>query len=275
LLRQDSTATLVEEVSEAPFYIPGTESSTRPRRTLKHGDCFVVLDSHADVGATPGGPDGIFFCDTRYLSRLDMLLNGQQPLLLGSNVRDDNSILTVDLTNPDIYLDHKLVQPKDVMHVVRTIFLWRGAVYQRLRLHNHGDRPFAVQLTLAFASDFADLFEVRGLRRKRRGVVSAEMRGETEVMLNHLGLDGHRRRTMLLFDPAPERLSTSVASYAFDLQPDEARSIYVTVKCDGGVEEARVLPFRKGLRAAFDEHRSASRGMATIATSNHVFNEVV
>jgi len=275
LLSQNSTAALVEEIPETPFYIPATGSSTRPRRTLKHGDCFAVLDSHADIGASAGGPDGIFFHDTRHLSHLEMLLNGQQPLLLGSSVRDDNSILTVDLTNPDIYLDHKLVQPKDVMHVVRTIFLWRGAVYQRLRLHNHGDRPFAVQLTLAFASDFADLFEVRGLRRKRRGVVSAEMRGETEVMLNHLGLDGHRRRTMLLFDPAPERLSTSVASYAFDLQPDEARSIYVTVKCDGGVEEARVLPFRKGLRAAFYEHRSASRGMATIATSNHVFNEVV
>ena len=67
MLRKDSTATLVEEVPEAP-YIPGTESSIRPRRTLKHGDCFVVLDSHADIGTTPGGPDGIFFCDMRHLS---------------------------------------------------------------------------------------------------------------------------------------------------------------------------------------------------------------
>ena len=76
MLRQSSTATLVEEIPETPFYIPGTGSSTRPRRTLKHGDCFAVLDSHADIGATPGGPDGIFFCDTRYLSHLEMLLNG-------------------------------------------------------------------------------------------------------------------------------------------------------------------------------------------------------
>ena len=35
------------------------------------------------------------------------------------------------------------------------------------------------------------------------------------------------------------------------------------------------LPFRKGLRAAFQEHRTASRGMATITTSNSIFNEVV
>ena len=67
-----------------------------------------------------------------------------QPLLLGSNVRDDNSVLTVDLTNPDIYFDQKLVLPKDTLHVVRTLFLWRAAVYQRLRVQNHGDR--ALQL---------------------------------------------------------------------------------------------------------------------------------
>ena len=273
--RQDSTATLVEEVPEAPFYIPGTGSSTRPRRTLKHGDCFVVLDSHADIGATPGGPDGIFFCDTRHLSHLEMLLNGQQPLLLGSTVRDDNSILTVDLTNADIYLDQKLALPKDMLHVVRTLFLWRGTAYQRLRMQNHGDLPFGVRLSLAFASDFADLFEVRGLRRQRRGAATAEVYGTTEVALNYQGLDGNRRRTTMLFDPAPDRLSSNSASYGFTLQPNESRSVYVTVKCDRGAEKSPVLPFRKGLRAAFHEHKTANRGITTITSSNQVFNEVL
>jgi glycogen debranching enzyme len=275
LLRPDSTAPQVEEFPETPFYIPATGSSTRPRRTLKHGDCFAVLDSHADIGASAGGPDGIFFCDTRYLSHLEMLLNGQQPLLLGSSVRDDNSILTVDLTNSDIYLAQNLVLPKDVLHVVRTLFLWRGTAYQRLRVQNHGDRPFEVRLTLAFASDFADLFEVRGMRRARRGTATAEVSGDNGVTLNYQGLDGNRLRTMLLFDPAPERLADSTASYAFDLQPDQSRSIYVAVKCNRGVDESPPLPFRKGLRAAFQEHRSASRGLATIMTSNPIFNEVM
>jgi len=274
LLRHSSTAKLGEEIPEAPFHIPGTGASTRPRRTLKQGDCFAVLDSHADIGATPGGPDGIFFCDTRHLSHLEMLLNGNQPLLLGSNVRDDNSTLTVDLTNPDIYLDQKLLQPKDLLHVVRTLFLLNGTTYQRLRMQNHSDRPFDVRLTLAFAGDFADLFEVRGLRRKRRGTASAEL-GKARVALNYQGLDGSRRRTILLFDPAPEQLSSSVASYAFDLRPNESRSIYVTVKCERGVEESVALPFRKGLRAAFQAHKTASRGMATITSSNHIFNEVM
>ena len=274
MLSPSTTETLIEETPETPFYIPGTGSSTRPRRTLKQGDCFAVLDSHADIGATPGGPDGIFFCDTRYLSHLEILLNGSQPLLLGSNVRDDNSILIVDLTNPDIFLDQKLSQPKDVLHVVRTFFLLRGVAYQRLRMHNHGNVPFDVRLSVAFGSDFADLFEVRGLRRARRGIANLDV-GESKVVLNYQGLDGKRLRTTVLFDPVPEQLSGSAASYVFELQPNESRSVYVTVRCEPGVEENVALPFRRGLRAAFHAHQTASRGMATISSSNQIFNEVM
>ena len=216
MLSHGSIARPIEEVPETPFYIPGTGSSTRPRRTLKQGDCFAVFDSHADIGAAPGGPDGIFFRDTRHLAHLEMLLSGMQPLLLGSVVRDDNSFLTVDLTNPDIYLNQKLVQPKDMLHVVRTLFLLNGTVYQRLRLQNHGEHPFDVDLSIAFASDFADLFEVRGMRRKRRGIASAEV-GKARVALTYEGLDGKRRRTTIQFDPVPERicLTTSQATPSF------------------------------------------------------------
>ena len=246
MLSHSSTATPVEEVPETPFYIPGTGSSTRPRRTLKHGDCFAVLDSHADIGASPGGPDGIFFCDTRYLSHLEMLLNGRQPLLLGSAVRDDNSFLTVDLTNPDIYLDQKLVQPKDMLHVVRTLFLLHGTVYQRLRMQNHGDRPFDVRLSLrlrqrlrrsvrgARTAPHAPRHRERGGRRSRR---RAELPGPRRQSAAHDCCCSSRRRSS-----SP----SSLASYAFDLQPNESRSIYVTVNCDRGAEKHIALAVSQG-----------------------------
>jgi glycogen debranching enzyme len=264
----------VEEIPETPFYISGTAPSTRPRRTLKQGDCFAVVDNHADMGATPGGTDGIYFCDTRYLSHFELLLNGRQPLLLGSNIRDDNSILTVDLTNPDIYLDQKLVQPKDVLHVVRTVFLLNGAAYQRFRMQNHGDSPFDARLSFAFASDFADLFEVRGMHRDRRGATSLTV-GEREVMLNYRGLDTLTRRTTILFEPAPAQLSGRAAFYNCKLQPNESLSVYVTVRCDRGVAKNITSPFRKALRAAFNQRQSETRGKTTISTSNQIFNEVL
>src|SRR5262249_39835451 len=117
--QSQATLSLVDTISEAPFYIPATGPTTRPRCTLKHGD------SYGDIGATAGGPDGLFSLDTRFLSHLELLLNGMPPLLLGSNIRDDNSVLSVDLTNPDIYRDNRIVLHKDTLHIVRTAFLWK------------------------------------------------------------------------------------------------------------------------------------------------------
>jgi glycogen debranching enzyme len=273
--REQATALLVEQVSETPFYIPGTGSSTRPRRTLKHGDCFAVLDSHGDIGASTGAPDGIFFKDTRYLSHLEMRLNGDQPLLLGSNVRDDNSTLTVDLTNADIYFDRRLVQPKDVLHIIRTLFLWRGTVYQRLGLHNHGDRAFDLRLSFAFSSDFADVFEVRGIRRKRRGTTTSSAIGPNSVALDYYGLDDQRRQTIVVFEPKPHRLEGNAAFYNIELPPGATVSIFVTTHCDPDTRNGYHLPFRKALRGAFHERREASRGVATVTTSNDIFNEVI
>src|SRR5712671_7512970 len=137
-------------IPEAPFYIPATGSATRPRRALKHDNTFVVLDSHGDIGASAGGTDGLCNCDTRFLSHFELLLNGMQPLLLGSNLRDDNAVLTVDLTNPDIYFDNRLVLAKDTLHLHRTIFLWNATLYQRIAVTNHGERGLEMQLAFTF-----------------------------------------------------------------------------------------------------------------------------
>jgi glycogen debranching enzyme len=91
------------------------------------------LRSSTDTGisATPSGPDGLFYQDTRYLSHLELRINDKRPLLLGSNIRDDNSALFVDLTNPDFILGQHIVLEKDTVHILRTIFLWRDTAYQR------------------------------------------------------------------------------------------------------------------------------------------------
>jgi glycogen debranching enzyme len=101
---------------EAPFYIPVTGPAARPRCTLKHGDSFVVLDSHGDIGVSTGRPDRLFHTDTRHLSSLQLSLNDLQPLLLGSNLRDDNAVLTVDLTNPDLLFDERRVALSSACH---------------------------------------------------------------------------------------------------------------------------------------------------------------
>ena len=269
-----STTQAAELVEEQPFYIPMTGPAARPRRSLKHDDTFIVLDSHGYIGASAGGPDGLFNADTRYLARLELVLDQVQPLLLGSNLRDDNSSLTVDLTNPDIYHHGRIVLPKDMLHIVRTIFLWRGTAYQRIGLQNHGDRRASFDLTLLFDSDFADLFEVRGEKRPRRGIGSCKLLGPSDVTLEYRGLDGASRTTSLHFDPKPTRLAINAATYHFDLDPHQISSLFIAVSCNRPAGE-RPARFFKGLLAHRREMRRSCAGTTTIETSNDIFNEVL
>jgi len=269
-----ATVAEIDAIHEASFHIPATGTTAKPRRSLKYGDTFVVVDTHGDIGASAGGPDGLFHNDTRFLSQLELLISGRQPLLLGSNTRDDNALLTIDLTNPEIHFEGNIVLQQDTLHIVRTIFLWQNEAHQRLAICNHGNRSVDLRLSVNFGNDFADLFEVRGTRRKRRGVAASAVVSPVQAVLTYQGLDGKRRRTDIIFDPPPAELSTRTAVYRIRLEPKEYRSIFITATCDNP-DGRRPTSFFTRLRALHRERRNAGRCITTVVTSNDIFNEML
>jgi glycogen debranching enzyme len=261
-----------ETASEPSFTITATQPA-RPPRTLKYGDTFVVLDGRGDIGTASDGSSGLFHMDTRHLSRLELLVNETPPLLLGSNLRDDNSAFSVDLTNPDLMDGQCIVLEKDRVHILRTIFLWRDTAYQRLAVRNYGERAVDLRLSMLFANDFADIFEVRGSHRERHGTATAEIHGDDRVLLVYRGLDAKVRRTALNFDPRPDQLATDAAVYDLHLAPGEMRPIFLAVSCER--TDSRPLPFLRGLAAARREMRESTRERTSVETSNERFNEIL
>ncbi len=257
---------------DTAFAITATQP-TRPPRSLKCGDTFIVLDARGDIGPAFGGSAGVFHNDTRYLSRLELFVNETPPLLLAANLRDDNSAFFVDLTNPDLVSGQRVVLEKDTVHILRTVFVWDATVYQRLAVRNFGDRAIDLRLTILFENDFADLFEVRGMRRERHGTAREELRGDDQALLIYDGLDGKVRRTMLTFDPPPDELTTDAARYDVHLAPGEMRPIFLAVSCDHA--EPRPRPFLRGLIASRRELRRATSHRTAVETSNDSFNEML
>jgi glycogen debranching enzyme len=268
----------VEKIDPAPeqgqFYITATGPSSRPRHTLKHGDTFAVFDSHGDVGASAGGPDGVFNHDTRFLSRLELLINGMQPLLLGATVRDDNVSMSVDLTNADVYRNGIIVLPRDTIHIVRTIYLWGGVAHQRINIANHGDHKLDFTLSLVFGADFLDLFEVRGSRRKRRGTTTQAIEGANSVRFTYHGLDNVKRETRVCVTPDPSTLSQTATTFALSIEPDSAKTLFLSIECHG-LSEPRPETFFKGFIDANRNQKAMTRDIASVETSNDILNEVM
>ena len=255
-----------------PFYIPTTEPATRLRRTMKHGDCFVMVDTHGDIGAAPGGPDGLFYLDTRYLSHFEMLINGVQPLLLGSNIADDNAVFSVDLANPDIYYGHRVILPKSLLHIDRTVFLSADTLFHRFAIRNFSSYRVRLLLSLSYDCDFADIFEVRGTERLQRGAVRPRIDAD-RVQFAYHGLDDQIRRTTIAFEPVPTHLSASLASFRLDLEPGKAMSVFAAASCNG--TNPQRPSFMRALRNVHRGLKSAREGSARIETSNDVFNEIL
>ncbi len=149
--------------------VADSDRAGAPRRVLKHGDTFGVFDLLGNVLALENGEHGLYHAGTRFLSRFELLLGRRRPLLLSSTISEDNTILAVDLTNPDVVRDDHLLVPRGSLHVFRARTLWNGHSVERIRLSNHSRHPIQTPVALHFDADFADLFEVRGTHRERRG----------------------------------------------------------------------------------------------------------
>ncbi|HLK89387.1 MAG TPA: amylo-alpha-1,6-glucosidase [Polyangia bacterium] len=222
------------------FYIQATSSRTDDRtRVLKHGRMFGVFDRYGDVQPVGLGEQGLYFDDTRFLSRLELRVGGRRPLLLSSTVKKENDLLAVDLSNPDLKeAGGSLILPRGELHVFRSTLLWNGVCYERLRVSSFSRQRFAVDLRLDLDADFADIFEVRGTKRARRGRRFDDLVEGNSLVFGYQGLDQVARRTRVTFDPPPTSLSGRQARYHLELDPRQSVTLVIAIACEVGPGEA-------------------------------------
>jgi len=231
MLARDVTSGEIVRVS--PFYIPATDAgAARERRVLKHSNCFVVLDEWGSAQADGTAAEGLFFEDTRHLSHLTVTIDDHRPLLLSSTVTEENLTLSADLTNLDLMQEGQLRLAKATVHVHSSILLGEDALFQSLEVKNYGMTPTDLQLAIHFGADFADIFEVRGTVRRRRGTMLPEESRRGHRVLAYRGLDDVVLRTHLAFDPPEDGVRPSSASWNLRLLPGGTRIFRLAVRCE-------------------------------------------
>lgn len=256
------------------FYILARSSlaDIQPR-VLKHSDTFGIFDRHGNIRPLGFEDHGIFYEGTRFLSRLDIRINGQSPLLLSSNVKEDNDFLVADLTNPDLEDENGRAIQRGTVHLVRIIFLWDARYFEKIRISNFGQEPVSLTLSFNAGADYVDIFEVRGMKRLKSGTMLATRTRKNGLVFGYQGLDQKKRTTDLRFQPAPEGVRSDGADFKIKLKPHEEKSIELTCACQTGEKRRSRITLKKAFqinRKIYQDYRTHT---CLIETSNERFND--
>ncbi|WP_232820924.1 amylo-alpha-1,6-glucosidase [Dyella sp. C11] len=227
---------------------------TRAMFALKAAHSFAVSDARGDM---LGGAEGMFRNDTRVLSHWILELGGIKPSLLSGTVSHDNVLFTADLTNEPLPPIGGKAAPAGVIHVQRTRLLWDNRLFEQIHLHNFDDSDLTVLVCLRFHADFRDIFEVRGMKRERRGDVLPPDIGKDQVRLAYRGLDDVMRRTVINFSATPTQLGPQRADFEIALPRMDGVSLYIEVG------DEPMQPTRERYRSA------AAAARATVRRRRH------
>lgn len=238
---------------------------------LKQGDCFAVTDAYGDIR---GAGDGFFRDDTRVLSEFRLTVGGRPMSLLGASLSQDNVLFTSNLTNLPIQSAAGRDIPQGAIHIERVRLIWQDRLFDRITLSNYSREHSTIAVSLHFAADFRDMFEVRGSTRPKRGTVHVAKTDKASVLLGYDGLDGLPRLSAISFSQAPDQLSDNRADFLIAVTKRSSKVLYVEV----GPEVADI-PGRDRFRAAAARARFGMRAKrrhgATVHSSGRVFNDWV
>ncbi len=260
-------------IAQPQYYIATTSSPADDRaRVLKYGRMFFVFDRLGDVQTSGLGEEGLFYDGTRHLSELSLKLWNARPLLLSSTVATNNFLFTADLANLDVSREDSIAIHRGTLHLVRSRFLWRNSCFEKLLFVNHGLGDLEMPLRIGFDADFADLFEVRGTSRDRKGRRLDDEVTRDCVVLAYEGLDRQVRTTSIHSDIVPVDISGSYMEFEIVVRPKERISLQFEICCDCD-HERKSVGYTEALSSASSELADLAAKFPQITSSNARFSD--
>jgi len=127
--------------------------------TLVEGTSFCISSPNGDIH--PEFPHGVFFQDTRIVSRWSITLDGLSLEPLAAETKEPyRALFAGRATRRDGYADSPVIVER-----LREV---GAGIQEHITVRNHGIEPVQCVLAVRAEADFADLFEVKEARIQRR-----------------------------------------------------------------------------------------------------------
>jgi len=245
-----------------------------PHLVLSNGAAFAVLDMMGDIRGEHNPESGLFYDDTRYLSRSTLEIQGAKFRELSSEVTREY-VAQIDLSLSGEAIGGELDDPKLSFHLRRRQLIDKDLV-ERIELTNYN--RYAVDLTLLFRheADYRDLFEVRGMRRARRGeLYPPAVIDATTYEFHYRGLDEQDYRTRVRYERAPDRLEPGTAGFRVRLQPLGSWSIEYSVSAGRDQVDRPAAPatFARHVQRLTEAHQKWHADATLVETDDDYFTQ--
>jgi glycogen debranching enzyme len=264
-----------------PIIVPATDLGGVG--VLKHGNLYLLSDPFGDIHPDSRGL-GLYDLDTRVLSCAVLRINGVRPTLLRTQSAASH-VSTIQLTNPALRRDPATKQGAQEALAMRSISVTRrrwiaGGLAERVEVTNYSAFAQTIQLDLELDADAADIFEVRGRIRERRGTYRPIEATAENLVFAYEGLDGLVRRTLVACSPAEvsaggeDGVGGGEGSvrlhWALEVEPGARAGVRWEVSTDlapvpGRAKPAEETPARLARSVTGGAQSTAARGAATIA----------
>jgi glycogen debranching enzyme len=253
---------------------------TRTERlwSTKEGDMFLCADGEGNLDAEAATGSGFYWRDTRYLSDFRLEVDGRPPLLLSTSA-DRAFASHIDLANQDLVDDSGTVTAVQGTVNFRRTRVIDGRLYERIRVKNYNTAAVELTLQLTFGTDFADIFEVRGLRRATRGKLAQPKADKRSAAFAYAGLDGVFRETRILFELEPTEVEVRgeqvVAAWRLRLEPTHTEMIALTVEAWAAGAPPQQKPFDVAMQGLRRSYESWERSCTRVWTDNQLYNSLL
>ncbi len=254
---------------------------SQPSLTLKDQDIFLVTDPVGNITQCADESSlGLFCQDTCYLSRLELQIEGRSPILLDSDA-GDGAFFSALCTNPRISQGEGREDLLPERIGIQREMALCGALLEQITVTNYHRESASLTLSLSFEADFVDLFEVRGMKRPKRGqLMRPEREADHNITLAYEGLDHCLRLTQVIFGHhLPDRIERNTAIWSLTLGPHEQKilSYRVEMHLDEKLASVVVAPptFHQAQAATRSERIRWLEQVTRIRSDSQSFNRVI
>jgi glycogen debranching enzyme len=274
---------LHEELVEiaAPYPEPRIAyQNAEPRKvnnlTLIDGKTFLSTTLAGDI-MPPGAPDvGLFYDDTRFLSRLELRVGGYRTVVLSSST-EQTFVSQIELTTGQSNLRENYEVPENTVHIRREQLLASDVFYDLLTFENFNLHDIVLDFEMTYESDFMDVFQVRGVARQQMGRYFKPIVHHNSVVFHYRGLDGIDRDTAIRFSHDPERMEGTSAQWQLNLPPFKRFQLQITVVPQVEAKHCRAgrADFAQQLRMRRDAYTEWESHSTHFNSSNSIFDQMM